>query len=102
MYTVHMEEIEFEWDSKKAKGNFKKHGISFDDAKAAFYDEAAIVFHDPDHSTDEDRFILLGLSIRAGVLIVCHCVKDEQSVVRIISARAADKQEESNYWEYRK
>lgn len=102
MYTVRMNELEFDWDSKKDKSNTKKHGVSFEDAKAAFYDETAIVYHDPDNSEEEDRFILLGLSIRAGVLVVCHCLRDEEAVIRIISARQADKQEESDYWEYRK
>ena len=102
MYTVRMNDLEFEWDAKKDKSNVKKHGVSFEDARAAFYDETAIVFHDPDNTDEEDRFILLGLSVRAGVLVVCHCVRDDDSVIRIISARCADKVEESNYWEYRK
>lgn len=96
-----MSDLEFEWDSKKEKTNTRKHGVSFEDAKAAFYDETAMVFHDPDHSKDEDRFILLGISVRAGVLVVCHCLRDSDSVVRIIAARRADKQEESDYREYR-
>ena len=102
MYNVRMDNLEFEWDSRKDKSNVKKHGVSFEDARAAFYDETAIVFQDPDHSDDEDRFILLGQSGKAGVLVVCHFVRDDDSVVRIISARRADKQEETNYWEYRK
>lgn len=102
MYNVRMSELEFDWDSRKDKSNTKKHGVSFEDAKAAFYDETAIIFHDPDHSAEEERYILLGLSIRAGVLVVCHCVREEDSVIRIISARRADKQEEADYWEYRK
>ena len=102
MYTVRMKELEFDWDSKKDKSNAKKHGVSFEDAKAAFFDETAIVFHDPDHSEEEERFILLGLSIRVGVLVVCHCTRGEDAIIRIISARRADKQEEADYWEYRK
>ena len=86
---------------KKDRANAKKHGVSFEDARTAFYDETAMVFHDPDHSSEEDRFILLGMSVRAGVLVVCHCMRDSDSIVRIISARRADKQEESDYWEYR-
>lgn len=97
-----MNDLEFEWDSKKDKSNAKKHDVSFEDARAAFYDETAIVYHDPDHSEEEERFILLGLSVRVGVLVVCHCVSGDDSVIRIISARRADKQEESDYWEYRK
>lgn len=102
MYNVRMSDLEFDWNPRKNKSNTKKHGVSFDDAKAAFYDETAIVYHDPDHSNDEDRFILLGLSIRAGVLVVCHCVREDDSVIRIISARPANKNEESDYWEFRK
>jgi len=102
MYNVRMADLEFEWNSRKEKSNVKKHGVSFEDVKAAFYDETAIVFHDPDHSDEEDRFILLGLSVKAGVLVVCHCVRDDDLVVRIISARRANKREETNYWEYRK
>jgi len=96
-----MSELRFEWDPKKEKANAKKHGVSFEDAKTAFLDETAMVFHDPDHSDEEDRFILLGMSVQAGVLVVCHCVRDSESVVRIISARQADNQEEIDYWEYR-
>ena len=97
-----MVDLEFEWDAKKEKANAKKHGVSFDDARTAFYDDTAMVFYDPDHSNDEDRFILLGMSVRAGVLVVCHCIRDSDSVVRIISARCADKREETDYWEYRR
>lgn len=96
-----MKELEFEWDSKKDKANANKHGVTFEEAKTAFFDETAMVFHDPDHSSEEDRFILLGMSAQAGVLVVCHCIRDSDSVVRIISARRADKREESDYWEYR-
>lgn len=102
MYNVRMNDLIFEWDAKKEKLNVKKHGISFEDAKAAFYDETAIVFHDPDHSEDEDRFILLGLSLRVDVLVVCHCFREDESIIRIVSARQADKREESDYWENRK
>jgi len=96
-----MEDLEFEWDPKKDKANAKKHGVSFNEAKTAFFDETAMVFHDPDHSADEDRFILLGMSSQSGILVVCHCIRDKESVIRIISARCADKREETDYWEYR-
>lgn len=102
MYNVRMLELNFEWDRKKDKANAKKHGVSFEDAKTAFYDETAIVYHDPDQSEQEDRFILLGLSARAGVLVVCHCVRENDTVIRIISARTANKFEETDYWEIRK
>lgn len=96
-----MSDLDFEWDPKKEKANTKKHGVSFEDARTAFYDETAMVFHDPDHSNDEKRFILLGMSVQLGVLVVCHCMRESDSIVRIISARHADKKEESDYWEYR-
>lgn len=102
MYTVRMPELTFEWDRKKERINAKKHGVSFEDAKTAFYDETAIVFHDPDHSDNEERFILLGLSVKAGVLVVCHCVRENDTVIRIVSARRADKDEERDYWEIKK
>ena len=97
-----MTELRFEWDPRKATGNARKHGISFDEARTAFYDEEAIQFFDPDHSDDEDRFILLGLSVKPRVLVVCHCVREGEAVVRIISARKADKDEEQEYWRQRK
>ncbi len=92
----------FEWDDKKEKTNIKKHGISFDEASTAFYDENAIQFFDPDHSKEEDRFILLGISFKLRVLVVCHCFRKEETVVRIISARKADRGEEQEYWRLRK
>jgi uncharacterized protein len=89
--------IEFEWDKTKAAQNLKKHGVSFDEAKTAFFDDFAIQFYDSDHSDQEDRFILLGLSSFSKVLVVCHCVRDTESVVRIISARKATKSEKKFY-----
>ena len=97
-----MKTLIFEWDNKKNKANIKKHGISFDEARTCFYDEFAIQFYDPDHSEDEDRFILLGNSYKLNTLVICHCFKEEETVVRIISARKADKDETLNYWERRK
>ncbi|MCP4712439.1 MAG: BrnT family toxin, partial [Planctomycetes bacterium] len=76
-------------------------GISFEEAQAAFYDEQAVVFFDPDHSEDEDRFILLGLSFELRVLVVCHCFRKSETTVRIISARKADKDEQRDYWRRR-
>ena len=101
-YNVHMKTLEFEWDRKKETANIKKHGVSFKEAQSAFYDEGAIQFYDPDHSDEEDRFILLGLSLKPQVLVVCHCFRESETVVRIISARKADKDEEQAYWERRK
>jgi hypothetical protein len=97
-----MKQIEFEWDKKKEKANVKKHGISFDEARSAFFDENAIQFYDPDHSEEEDRFILLGLSLKPQILVVCHCFRESETVIRVISARKADKDEELAYWEQRK
>ena len=97
-----MEWIGFEWDKKKEKANIKKHGISFDEARSVFFDEYAIQFYDPDHSDEEDRFILLGFSLKPQVLVVCHCFRENTTVVRIISAREADKNEKLAYWEQRK
>jgi uncharacterized DUF497 family protein len=94
--------IIFEWDDKKEKSNKRKHGISFEEARTAFYDENAIQYFDPDHSNDEDRFILLGISFKLKVLVVCHCFQENDSVIRIISARKADKDEEYEYWRNRK
>ncbi|MBN1275886.1 MAG: BrnT family toxin [Deltaproteobacteria bacterium] len=93
-----MTEIIFEWDNKKDKTNKRKHGVSFEEARTAFYDENAIQYFDPDHSDEEDRFILLGLSYKLKVLIICHCFRENDSVIRIISARKADKDEEYGYW----
>lgn len=92
-----MNDIEFEWDPEKAIINKNKHGISFEEATTAFDDPNGIVFDDPDHSADEDRFILLGLSYRANLLIVCHCYRSQDKVIRIISARKATHSEEKDY-----
>ncbi len=96
-----MKELEFEWDKRKETANVKKHGVSFEEARTAFYDEGAIQFYDPDHSDQEDRFVFLGLSLKPQVLVVCHCFRESETVVRIISARKADKDEEQVYWERR-
>ena len=97
-----MKQLKFEWDGKKDKANAKKHGVSFDEARTVFYDEYAIQFFDPEHSESEDRFILLGTSFKLKTLVVCHCFRKEETVVRIISARKADKDEEQVYWSERK
>jgi uncharacterized DUF497 family protein len=102
MYNVRMAKLEFEWDARKASSNEKKHGVSFEEAKTAFFDEQAIVYFDPDHSEDEDRFILLGTSFKLNQIVVCHCYREEDTRIRIISARPADKQESSDYWEAHK
>jgi uncharacterized DUF497 family protein len=96
-----MAELQFEWDLKKNKSNAKKHGVSFEDAQTTFYDEKAIVFDDPDHSDEEHRFILLGTNHKLKILIVCHCYREKETIIRIISARTADKEEEQFYWTHR-
>ena len=97
-----MVELKFKWDKGKEKANEKNHGISFDEARTVFYDENSIQFFDPDHSDDEDRFILLGISFKLKVLVVCHCFRESDSIIRIISARKADADEEQEYWRNRR
>ena|SRR3989338_3439514 len=94
-----MNEIHFIWDKHKAVLNQKKHGVSFEEAKTVFYDDRAVEFFDPDHSEGEDRFIMLGMSFMSRILVVCHCVREEGAVIRIISARKATKHETRNYRE---
>ena len=97
MYTVRMEGIQFIWDEAKNRGNRRKHGVSFEEAQTVFFDEQAKLFFDPEHSNDEDRFILLGISFRFRTLIVCHCYRESESLIRIISARKADRREQKDY-----
>ena len=92
-----MEAIRFEWDERKNTVNQKKHGVSFEEARTVFYDENALLIDDPDHSQEEERFIILGMSNRANLLIVCHCYRESEEVIRIISARKATKNETSAY-----
>lgn len=92
-----MNMIRFEWDGNKNEINKKKHKISFEEARTVFYDDAALVIDDPEHSEDEDRFIILGLSKRANLLVVCHCYRERDTVIRIISARKATKTESQYY-----
>jgi hypothetical protein len=92
-----MSELHFEWDPDKAKTNLDKHGISFEEAMTVFYDEAAIEFYDDEHSEWEDRFLLLGVSSDMKLLLVCHCYRKEEFVIRIISARKATKNEAEHY-----
>jgi uncharacterized DUF497 family protein len=93
-----MSELRFEWDERKNRANRRKHGVSFEEAQTAFYDANALAYADPDHSEDEDRFILLGLSFRLRTLVVCHCYRETEEVIRIISARKADRNEQRDYW----
>ena len=92
-----MSELHVKWDPRKATANEKKHGVSFEEAKSVFSDECAKLIDDPDHSEEEDRFILLGLSSSLRVLVVCHCHREEGNVIRIISARKATTVESKFY-----
>jgi len=94
-----MRELRFDWDHRKAAANLRKHGVSFAEAETAFFDEDALIIADPDHSEVEDRFILLGVSAGLRVLFVCHCVRESGSLIRIISARRANRQEQEQYRE---
>ena len=87
----------FIWDKSKNTFNKKKHGVSFEEAETVFLDEAARLISDPDHSNDEDRFVLLGLSSKLNILIVVHVYKDGDEIIRIISARKATINEQKKY-----
>ncbi|HEB99846.1 MAG TPA: BrnT family toxin [Thiotrichales bacterium] len=89
--------IRFDWDPGKDLANRRKHGVSFEEAKSVFFDENAIQFFDEDHSDQEDRFIMLGRSIRSRILVVCHCEREHGRVIRIISARKATQAERRHY-----
>lgn len=93
-----MDDIRFEWDAKKSGYNKRKHGVSFDEAQTVFLDENAIRYYDPDHSQEEDRFIMLGVSFKLKVLVVCHCYRSDDRVIRIVSARKANRLEANAYW----
>ena len=92
-----MDGLRFEWDENKNRINQEKHKISFEEAKTVFYDLEALVIDDPEHSKEEERFIILGLSRTANLLVVCHCYRETETVIRIISARKATKTE-TNYY----
>lgn len=89
--------MDFVWDKNKAELNREKHGVSFEEAKSVFDDYEALLIYDPDHSEDEDRFILMGMSSILRVLVVCHCYRDENEIIRISSARKATKNERNEY-----
>ena len=95
-YTVVMT-MRFEWDPKKAASNEKKYGVSFEEARTVFFDENAKLIDDPDHSGDEDRFVLLGISSTLRVMVVCHGYREQGNLIRIISARKASAHESKQY-----
>ena len=92
-----MTELRFEWDTDKAQENARKHGISFEEAATVFYDDFAVEFFDEDRSEWEDRFLMLGLSSQLNLLLVCHCFRESESVIRLISARKATRREAKFY-----
>ncbi|MDY7008333.1 MAG: BrnT family toxin [Cyanobacteriota bacterium] len=92
-----MNQLRFEWDKEKNLINQKKHGVSFEEAKSVFYDDNAIQFWDEQHSDLEDRFLLLGISSKMRILLIVHCYREQESVIRIISARKATKNESKLY-----
>ena len=89
----------FDWDENKNQINQKKHGITFEEASSVFYDDEALLKDDPDHSGDEERFIILGFSNKANLLVVCHCYRESDTIIRIISARKATVAENKQYQE---
>jgi uncharacterized DUF497 family protein len=89
--------LAFEWAQEKSRVNFEKHGVSFEEASSVFYDEYALQFFDEVHSEVEDRFLMLGLSIKFRILVVIHCEAEGGRVIRIISARKATASERKHY-----
>ena len=89
--------LRFEWDARTNAANERKHGVSFDEAASVFSDEHALLITDPDHSEEEDRFVLLGLSASLRALVVCHCYRENAEVIRIVSARKATRSERTQY-----
>jgi uncharacterized DUF497 family protein len=96
-----MSELSFEWDPGKAASNAAKHGITFEEAKTVFFDDDALVIADPDHSQEEERFIIMGRSSESRMLVVVHCFRKTGASIRIISARKAGTKEQQPYWEKR-
>jgi uncharacterized DUF497 family protein len=101
MYIVHMNQVRFEWDKRKNSENRRKHGVSFEEAQTVFLDENALRFFDPDHSEDENRFLMLGISFQLRILVVCHRFRADDAILRIISARKANRKETAEYWNWR-
>ena len=89
--------IRFDWDEKKNRANLKKHGVSFEEAQGVFFDDEALVYDDPSHSDEEERFLIIGRSFKLRVLMICHCYRGEDTVIRIISARKATSKERFFY-----
>ena len=100
-YNIIMEQLSFAWDENKNTINKQKHHVSFEEAQTVFYDDDALLIDDPQHSEREERFIILGNSYAANLLVVCHCYRESETVIRIISARKATKNETRQYYDRR-
>lgn len=92
-----MSELRFEWDEQKNSANQRKHGVSFEEARTVFFDQQAVEFYDDEYGQMEDRFLLLGVSAKMRILMVCHCLREGGDVIRIISARKATRNEQRDY-----
>ena len=92
-----MAELRFEWDQRKNRENQRKHGVTFEEARTAFFDRRAVEFYDDEHAASEDRFLMLGVSAKLRVLMVCHCLREGGDVIRIVSARKATRNEQRHY-----
>ena len=95
-----MNELTFSWDDRKERENLRKHKVSFEEASTVFADENARLKHDPEHSRDEDRFVLLGFSAKLRLLVVVHVYRQDDQEIRIISARKAVPKERNQYGHY--
>jgi uncharacterized protein len=95
-------DLRFEWHPTKAEANVRKHGVSFLEARSVFYDDDALLLDDPAHSSDEPRFLILGLSVRLRVVVVVHCYRAGDAVIRLISARRATAAERAQYEQRRR
>ncbi len=100
-YNICMADLRFEWDERKNRANVRKHGVRFEEAQTVFFDEEAIRYDDPEHSDDESRFLMLGVSYQLRVLVVSHCYRSSPAVIRMITARKANTKEEAHYWSRR-
>ena len=99
MFIDKEDHLRFEWDRNKDLSNRKKHGVSFEEAATVFLDEEGLLIPDPDHSDYEERFVLIGTSRKANLLTVVHCLRESETIIRIISARKATKNESRQYYE---
>jgi uncharacterized DUF497 family protein len=97
IYNVIINSIRYFWDDRKNAANQKKHRVSFEEAQSGFFDEHAVEYYDPDHSESEDRFLMLGFSYQLRVLVVSYALREQETEIRLISARKATKKEQKVY-----